>query len=264
MAIRLLALDIDGTLTANSENIVSPRCLEAIRSARGAGVFVTIATGRSNLATRPIWEAIGLSGPSIQFGGAWIVDAPDGTLIDQQPLAPDIVRDVMRFAREIHVDAQIYLGDTVVVAQPNPYTARYVARNGMHVLVDPDVYTRLYENVPKILAFSEEEERTRTLFEAKFAGRVHTTRSQSAFIEINDRLATKGHALERLAARMGVLQSEVAAMGDSYLDLDMIRWAGTGVCMADSIPEIQRISDVIAPDYLHDGVAWFIENYILV
>ena len=264
MAIRLLALDIDGTLTVNSENEVSARCLEAIRAARDAGVFVTIATGRSNLATRPIWETIGLSGPSIQFGGAWIVEAPAGTIIDQQPLSPDVARDVMRFAREIHVDAQIYLGDTVVVAQPNPYTARYVARNGMRVLVDPHVYTRLYENVPKILAFSEDEERMRTLFEAEFAGRVHITRSQSTFIEINERSATKGHALARLAARMGVLQSEVAAMGDSYLDMDMIQWAGTGVCMADSLPEIQRLSDVIAPDCLHDGVAWFIENYILV
>lgn len=263
MAIRLLALDIDGTLTPNSMNTVSARCLDAIHAAREAGVFVTIATGRASVATRPIWDAIALNGPSIQFGGAWIVNAPDGELLDQQSLAPQVVRDVMRFAHDNDIPAQIYLGDTIVVEKPNPYTDHYVAKNGITVRVDPDLCEKLYENVPKILAFSEDESRIRLLFEEALGEKVHITRSQSTFIEINERSATKGRALARLAQRMGIQRSEVAAMGDSYLDMDMLQWAGTGVCMADSVPEVIASSNLVAPDQAHDGVAWFIEQYIL-
>lgn len=263
MAIRLLALDIDGTLTENSESEISKRCLDAIFAAKARGVCIAIATGRSCLATRPIWNALELTGPSIQFGGAWIVDAPSGEVLDQQPIDPVTARDVMRFAHENGICAQLYLGDTVVVEKMNPYTARYIGKNGMHALVEPEVFERLYENVPKILAFSEDEATMRGLFETAFADRVHITRSQSTFIEINDFSATKGRALSRLAERMRLDRSQVAAMGDSYLDIDMIEWAGTGVCMADSVEEVKRVADVIAPEQANDGVAWFIENYIL-
>lgn len=265
MSIRLLALDIDGTLTANSENTISKNNLSAILKAQEAGVFVTIATGRSCLATRPIWDALSIVGPSIQYGGAWTVNVPDGELLDQCNLDSITARDLMRFARDIGVDAQLYVDDAIVVEHMNPFTEAYVSRNGMRVMEDPDIYDKLYENVPKVLAFShpEDEERMRIQFEEAFGSRAHITRSQSTFIEINDRLATKGNALSRLAKLLGIQQHEVAAMGDSYLDIDMIKWAGMGVCMANSVEDVVRISDMVAPDCAQDGVAWFIQHYVL-
>ena len=265
MSIRLLALDIDGTLTDNSSNTISKNNLEAIEKAREAGVFVTIATGRACPATRPIWDAMSLVGPSIQYGGAWTVNVPDGELLEQYNLDSVTVRDLMRFARDIHVNAQLYVNDAIVVERMNPFTQAYVSKNGMQVIEDPDIYEKLYENVPKVLAFSdpENEGRMRIQFEEAFCGRAHITRSQSTFIEINDSLATKGNALSRLAKRLGVEQKEVAAMGDSYLDIDMIEWAGVGVCMANSVEDVVRHSNIVAPDCMEDGVAWFIQRYVL-
>ena len=263
MSIRLLALDIDGTLTANSQNEISPRCKEAILAARDAGAFVTIATGRAIFATRPIWDAMELTGPSIQYGGAQIVDAPDGSIVDQRPLAPELVRDIMQYMYDQKIPAQIYFNDEVIVEKENDYTKRYVEKNGMRTRVDPDLRARTFDSVPKILAFSENEEALRAALMQRYAGRAHVTYSQPTFIEVNDTRATKGHALARLAQRLHIDRSEVAAMGDSYLDADMIEWAGTGVCMSDSVQDIIQIADVVAPDQRHDGVAWFIEHYIL-
>lgn len=193
------------------------------------------------------------------------MNVPDGQLLDQCNLDSVTARDLMRFARDIHVNAQLYVNDAIVVERMNPFTEAYVSKNGMQVIEDPDIYDKLYENVPKVLAFSdpENEERMRVQFEEAFRGRAHITRSQSTFIEINDRLATKGNALSRLAKRLNIPQDQVAAMGDSYLDIDMIEWAGIGVCMANSVEDVVRRSDVVAPDCMEDGVAWFIQNYVL-
>ncbi len=265
MAIKLIALDIDGTLTGNSENTVGAHNMEEIRRAQEAGVFVTIATGRSSFATRTFWQQLSIAGPSIQYGGAWTVDTRTDERIDSRPLAPEVVREVMRYARDTGAAAHLYQDDIVYTGQANPYSCAYVGKNGMPFVIDPDICEKLYENVPKVLVFSREGEETAlwTRFSERFAGVAHVTRSQSTFVEINDFSATKGQALKSLAERMGFRREEVAAVGDSYLDLDMIEWAGTGVCVASGVPEAQAVADVIAPACEDDGVADFIERYVL-
>lgn len=265
MAIRLLALDIDGTLTGNSENTVSARNRDAIRRAQEAGVFVTIATGRSSYSTRAFWKALSIEGPSIQYGGAWTVDTRTDTLIDSHSLAPEVARDVLRYARDIGVAAHLYQDDVIYSWQENPYTRAYVNKNGMPFVIDADACDRLYEGVPKVLAFSGVggEEKMWRQFSERFAGIAHVTRSQSTFIEINDFAATKGQALHALAERMGISRGEVAAVGDSYLDLDMIEWAGQGVCVAGGVPEVLAAADLVVPACDEDGVAYYIEHYVL-
>lgn len=265
MAIRMIALDIDGTLTGNSENTVGERNRAAIRRAQEAGVYVTIATGRSSYSTRTFWKQLAIKGPSIQYGGAWTVDTCTDALLDSRPLTPDIVREVMRYAREIGVAAHLYQNDVVYTWEENPYSRAYVNKNGMPFVIDPEICDKLYENVPKVLAFSGNggEAAMWAQFSKRFDGVAHVTRSQSTFIEINDFTATKGQALKALAARMGYAQDEVAAVGDSYLDMDMIEWAGTGVCVAGGVPEALALADVVVPACDDDGVAYFIEHYVL-
>lgn len=100
-------------------------------------------------------------------------------------------------------------------------------------------------------------------FIEKLGERAHVTRSQPTFIEINAPGVSKGSALARLAKIMGIDRSEVAAVGDSYLDQDMIEWAGMGVCVEDGVPEVKAAADVIIPPCMENGVAAFIDRYVL-
>ena len=265
MAIKLIALDIDGTLTGNAENTVSERNREAIRRAQAQGVYVTIATGRACFAARPFWRTLGIEGASIQYGGALTVDTRTDEVLESVTLAPMLVRDLMRFAWENGIPAHLYQNDIIYTACENPYSRAYVQKNGMTLVVDPSVTTRLFDDVPKVLAFAEQskEPELHARFAERFGGVAHVTRSQLTFVEINDFCATKGKALMRLAKRLGVTREEVAAVGDSFLDIDMLEWAGTGVCVADGVEEAKRAADVIAPPSAEDGVADFIERYVL-
>ena len=55
----------------------------------------------------------------------------------------------------------------------------------------------------------------------------------------------------------------MAAIGDSTLDLSMIEWAGWGVAVANSTPEVLAAADLVVPACEDDGVAAFIEEHVL-
>ncbi|MEN6340277.1 MAG: HAD hydrolase family protein, partial [Clostridiaceae bacterium] len=74
---------------------------------------------------------------------------------------------------------------------------------------------------------------------------------------------TNGTALEELARNFSIPRNCVAAIGDNYLDQEMIEWAGVGVCVADGAESVKEMADVVVPTCDEDGVAYFIERFVL-
>jgi len=264
MAIKLLALDIDGTLT-NQLHTISPRNIAAIQRAKEAGIVVTLATGRGCIATKPIWQQADLHGASIQYGGAMIVDIDSGRIEKLHALEPAVIRDVLNFAAEQDVPAQIYVDETVILEQINPSSKGYIGRHNLPFVIDPDIRKKDFFNVPKILAFAGNgrEEALFETFRVRFDKVAQVSRSNAVFIEINCLGVTKATALEELSGQLGIDRSEVCAIGDNFLDREMIEWAGLGVCMEDGAEEVKAIADRIIPRCDEDGVAYFIEHHLL-
>ena len=65
----------------------------------------------------------------------------------------------------------------------------------------------------------------------------------------------KGWALETLACRLGIAREEVVAFGDSENDIPMLRWAGTGVAMANASEEVRAAADAVTGPCREGGVA---------
>jgi hydroxymethylpyrimidine pyrophosphatase-like HAD family hydrolase len=74
---------------------------------------------------------------------------------------------------------------------------------------------------------------------------------------------SKGSALERLAARLGVDRKETMAIGDNWNDEGMLEWAGQGIVMANASPELRTMAKIRgwkqAPSSEDDGVAVILE-----
>lgn len=263
-SIELIALDIDQTLT-HQKDVISPRNLAAIRAAQKKGVFVTIATGRGFLSSKKIWSQLEIEGPTIQYGGAMLVHSPDGEPISVAALSPDLVRDALALAHDYGIHVQIFDGDTVIAEKDCPFFTFYHERTNLPYRIDPALREKRYDNVPKVLAYAEPEQalKLQQEFQAALAGRADVTISQPGFIEINGCGVSKAAALEKLAGIMRVPQESVAAIGDSTLDLSMIRWAGCGVCVANGTKNVLDEADIIVPSCQEDGIAYFIENYVL-
>ena len=160
---------------------------------------------------------------------------------------------------------QIFEGDTVVTERDCDFFRYYCARTDLPWRIEPELRRMRHEHIPKVLAYAEPElaPAYRDRIAEALAGRAAVTISQPGFIEINGVDVSKGAALAELAAMRGVARADVAAIGDSTLDLSMIEWAGWGVAVANSTPEVLAAADLVVPACEDDGVAAFIEEHVL-
>ena len=261
MAVRLIALDIDGTLT-NQSREVSERNRLAVKAAIDAGICVILATGRGRIATRPIWNVLNLHGYSIQYGGAMMVNIDSGDVVSLHALDSEVIREVLNYSALIGIHAQIYQDDVVIFEKPNVFASKYINKHSLPYQIDPDIRKKTYRDVPKILAFSEQEREFEVLaaYRERLSGIAQVSRSNPGYIEINCLGVTKATGLEELSVLLGIARSDIVAIGDNYLDQEMIEWAGTGICVADGAEEVKAIADLIIPPCDQDGVAIWIEQ----
>lgn len=264
MSIKLLVTDIDETLV-HMTGPVSKANLEAIEAARAEGVYVTLATGRGYYGALRVIEQLGLDTYIINYGGAMIVDSKTGEPVFMTELDNEYVQEIMKMAREMDLHAHLYQGDCIVYEKPHTYADRYVAALNLPHKLDPDLASKVWTAVPKVLVITEPERVSELLpmFQAHFKGRVSVSASSPGFIEFNRLGANKGTAVEFLAKTLGVEREDVACIGDNTLDYEMIEYAGVGAVVENGNEKLKSIADLILPPCTEDAVAYFINNYVL-
>jgi hydroxymethylpyrimidine pyrophosphatase-like HAD family hydrolase len=105
LPIRLIALDIDGTLVGEDQ-VIGERTLAAVAEATRRGIAVSLVTGRMATSAVPFAEALGLSGPLVAQQGAMVRAMPvpgsqrPGRLLYHRPLAPDVTGEIVRWCLE--------------------------------------------------------------------------------------------------------------------------------------------------------------------
>lgn len=261
--IRLLALDIDDTLV-NASRCISDGNRTAIAYALSQGVHVTVATGRGFLGSKAVRELLGLQAPSIVYGGAMVVDAASGETLHAAYLNDEDIHICFSIADRYGLHAQVYEGDAVIFRAENAFTRQYTGFLHLPFRVEPDLLNRPCLQTPKVLMYVEPDRQTEFLhiLDRELPNPLHALTSKPGFLEVGRKDCTKGTALQWLASYLHVDRSEVAAIGDNTLDMDMIQWAGIGCCVANGNAAVKAVSDVVLPACDDDGVASFIRTYI--
>lgn len=265
MQYKLIALDLDHTLLS-SNRMISDRNKRAIERAVEKGATVVLATGRPFGGTARFCEELDLKQPVITNGGAVVVDGATGETLFDQKIDSGLAREIIAFLHAQNCYHQIYDASTKFLCeQYSMYTELYSHFTGMQWKVVGDFLDLESIQTPKVLCV-DMASRLKVLYEMvkeHFKERVITGISQPFFMEIYHPDAHKGAALKRLAESMGLGAHNVIAMGDSHIDQSMIEYAGLGVAMKNSTPEVLEAADLIAPSNDEDGVACVIEKYVL-
>ena len=97
--IRLIATDLDNTLL-NKESKVDPETIRLLERAAEKGVKVAVATGRSFASAKAIADRLGQPSPAICYNGAAVIDTQTGEPYFMDCLDPELVREILVFARE--------------------------------------------------------------------------------------------------------------------------------------------------------------------
>jgi len=263
--IRLLALDIDGTL-AGENNQVNPAVLQAIQAAQAQGVKVAIATGRMHRSATRFHQTIHADLPLCSYQGALIRDPETQITYQHHLLPPDLTQDLLAGYREFPLVVHIYINDELYVQTANPLSTAYAERSQvpLHVLGDRP----LPAPATKVLAMSEDTDLIDQLYQ-EFRQRypqedLYLTKSHPTFLEATHPHVNKGQALKFLAETLlGIPPAQVMAIGDSDNDVEMLDYAGIGVAMGNANPRVRSHADWIAPSVEADGVAAAIAKFIL-
>jgi Cof subfamily protein (haloacid dehalogenase superfamily) len=249
-----LALDLDGTILSATLQL-DPRDVDAVGRISRAGIVVVACTGRPFPGAEPWVRRLGLDGPIICYQGAQ-VRTLDGEMLLDQGIEHSVAMEVIRFARERDLHIQAYSDDRLLVERDRPEAHEYANHAGMAINVVEDLDKAMGPTTPKLVIVSTRQTLEGLLPEVRrrWEGRLNAATSMPTYLEFTSIVSDKANALAFLCQRMGIPRGQSVAVGDGRNDVSMIAWAGLGIAVEGSEPEVIAAADRTIPGPGHGGI----------
>lgn len=264
MTYKIVFSDIDGTFLTPDQTVSdeTTACL-----ARHADIPFILVSGRMPTSIRAIQRDVGLRAPLIAYSGALAWDENGNVLFDQ----PMTLKTAVDLRERIRADfpetvsytfsnddwitdvddgtAALYLEKETtakrpLVGQPEQVLEPSAPVHKILCAGDPDAIDALENDLKKPFPNC-------TIF-----------KSQARYLEIMAGEASKSSAAAALCRLYGVGKSEVVAFGDNFNDVDLLRFAGTGVAMGNAPDPVKQAADIVAPTNAEDGLAAVLDSLL--
>ncbi|GHI00081.1 HAD family hydrolase [Neobacillus kokaensis] len=257
MNVRAVFIDMDGTLLKAS-NTISSRNMEAIYGLIHQGVQVFLATGRHYEVTVPYHKELELQTPMICLNGASIHDAVTGKAMQMTTVRVNEER-FHHLTAEIPCNVMIHTATGLYCKQTNEEIDYWTNVGQIPPRYIGDLRRATYQDV---LKYSVRTGAPSPEFSALFEKEAEVINWNDGF-ELVAPNVSKWSAIKTLLREYGISPNEVAAIGDGPNDLEMLRHAGTGVAMGNASDMVKAAADFVTGHHEHDGLAEFIERYLL-
>ena len=277
--VRLAALDLDGTLL-NHEGQVTPRTRAALQAASDRGVVIVPTTGRPLGNLPPVVAQLPGVRYAITSNGAAVWDLgsdPLGAVYSRYANAAErqtseptcLLRRLMpvetaRAAFDLFMEypggmGVFWNGYSIKDQASVDFAAARWARlhstearqpNDGRFLVVRDLgewmSRHAHEVEKQCLFFAEQDQVPQALARFRAMPGVEVVQGSPDNIEVTAKGVDKGSALQKLAEHLGLAPEQVIAVGDSRNDLSMIRYAGTGLAVANACDELKQAANAVA------------------
>jgi len=279
-AIRMLVLDVDGTVTNSRHEITAGTC-DAVARLRAAGIRVVLATGRRYRDTLPVAARLGIDAPLVTASGALVKRPSDHATLACAAFGPGVLENVLTMIVAAGHDPVLYTDsfaegfdfhcrDLASPAAPGAGEgdgeprglAEYLARNRHLARVTPSIDRDVPAGVFAGFAMGTHERMLdlEAALDAAHPGMLslHTIRSpryRDWMCEIAPAGVTKWSGVLPIARQWGIAPAQICAVGDDVNDLPMIRAAGLGIAMGNGRPEVLAAADRVVGRHDDDGLA---------
>lgn len=267
MTIKLVTIDIDGTLLNNNHEIL-PEVKETIQQKRAEGVQIVLASGRPLIGMLDYVKELDLTSDTdyiISYNGSLVLTAGSHEVMVKHVLTHDEYIEIEALSRQIGSHLHVEDMEAIYTANRNisPYTILESHLTNMPIRyrtveeMDPDmmISKMMLIDEPDILDAAEKK------IPASLYDKYTFVKSMPYFLEVLNKEASKGNALHDLAQRLGIKQEETMAIGDNENDISMLQYAGIGVAMGNATDKTKQYADKISLTNEEAGVAYALKTW---
>lgn len=275
--IKVIIMDVDGTLT-NSKKIITQKTKDALMKAQELGIILILASGRPTSGLMDLAKELKMEenhGLLVSFNGSKVVDCQTNEVLFNETMRVEQGQAVLEHMKNFNVIPMIdkgnymyvndvfnneisYNGDAINIIQ-------YESRGGKFKLCEKgDLATFADYPLNKILTAGDPEYLQSHYKEmmAPFKDTLSCMFTAPFYFEFTAEGIDKAKALDTVLTSMGYKREEMIAFGDGHNDASMIRYAGIGVAMDNSVDDLKSIADEVTLSNEEDGIAHTLSKYI--
>jgi len=255
-SIRLLALDLDGTLL-NERYELNEEVREAVIRIQAEGMTIVVATGRDKKSADPFLQALEANRYAITSGGAliWV----DGIFIKHSDFRAIEVINVLELGQKYNAG--------IFVDQPEQ-SWRLGNKN----------YLEMYSHIGNITPSYQIEDllnplpvkitlihENKILMEIRQQLEVHYPLISKVFsseniLDLCPYGTDKGAALKRLSKKLGIRKNEIASVGDSENDISMFLASKLSFAMGNAPIQVKQAASFVVPTTSENGLVFAIDS----
>ena len=256
-AYSIVFLDIDGTLL-DSHHQVMPQTRLLLNRLERRGVPIVLCSARSPGGVELVSRQAGLHSPVVCYVGG-LLSASDGSILRDVGIEPSLAVRFKKFAAEQHpgVVVSAYLYDVWLTDDPGSPAVQREARISQCTPVKGtlELAAQTASHVHKLLCIGDSKRVLALQNEAarRFPELVFL-RSGATYLEVLPPESSKRAAAEALHNRYGARREETVAFGDSFVDMDMLRYAGLGVAMGNAPGPVKEAADRVTASNDEEGI----------
>ena len=271
MHIRLIAVDLDGTLLADDHITVSRRNREALHRARQAGAEIVLASGRTLGVMQNVLSQVPDVTYALVANGASAVEVPSGRVLFYEGIPWAVWEPVYRLLAEHRAAFEIYCEGPSVIEWDelanfySPELPRELCEElQAHIVPVENLLGGMRgKAIEKIHVFHTPPQAYEALRRAlSRQTALAVTSSMKGNFEINGKTTNKGRGLALLCEKLGIGAQQVMAFGDADNDLEMLAWAGWSYAMENAAAPVKEAAGRQAPSNAEDGVAQVVERWL--
>jgi len=262
----MLVVDMDDTLL-NDNHIISDENTAMLLKAQELGVYVVLASGRPTSAMIDYAKYLQCdiyNSYMISFNGSTITDLKEDKVLFEHALTKEQIHSLYDFSLENNTHIITYLDGKIISERHSEYIDLESSITGFELLIVPDFKKAVTSSAVKCLLLEEPSYLKTVEPILKTAmPELSVCMSKPFFLEAAPNGIDKGAAIQKLAERLNIHQSEIIAVGNAGNDLTMVQYAGLGVWVDNVEPELREFADVIVATNNEHGVAEVVRRFIL-
>lgn len=266
--IRLIALDLDGTLT-NDQKEITPATKDALIACQQKGVVIALMSARPApglFLDRDRLDLTHYHGILASYNGGCITDAASDKILSRTSMDREQTRSILRQLEAYKVTVILDDGKQFFVTDKNGYKVEYECRNNHMSCTEVQNLADYLSFSPVKLLLSARPEKlaeVRKMVDALLPGSLITVKTAPFYFEIIPRSINKGKGLLEICRILKIDPSQTMAFGDSENDIPMLEEAGCGVAMGNADDAVKAAADIVTASNNEDGIARVLCSRIL-